>query len=177
MTPDHFRRGAPGTAVHFTTAPTELGTLLVAATERGVCAVTRHDAPGDAEADLRADFPGADLTRDDQALAEAVHAILDHVGGAPRPDLPLDLRATAFQRRVWEALQAIPRGETRTYGDVAAAIGAPSAVRAVAGACAANPVALVTPCHRVVRTGGGISGYRWGVERKRTLLDREGPAD
>ncbi len=149
MTPDQFRRGAPAAALTFATTETPFGTLLVAATPRGLCSVSLHTTPEDAEADLARLFPHATRTRDDSALAEAISGLVASLGGAPMPTLPLDLQATAFQRRVWEALRAIPRGETRTYAEVARGIGQPEAVRAVAGACAANPVALVTPCHRV----------------------------
>jgi AraC family transcriptional regulator, regulatory protein of adaptative response / methylated-DNA-[protein]-cysteine methyltransferase len=173
MTPDQFRRGAPGTAIAFATTGTHFGTLLVAATYRGLCSVTLHDTPADAEAALRRDFPRSTITPDDGALTEAVAAIVASLDGEPLPTLPLDLQATAFQRRVWEALRSIPRGETRTYAEVAEGLGQPTAVRAVARACATNPVALVTPCHRVVRSDGSLAGYRWGADRKAALLAAE----
>ena len=135
------------------------------------------DLPGrrDQLGHVRAEFPAATVERDDALLAPEASALLDHLSGRrPDLDLPLDVQGTAFQARVWAALRAIPRGETRFYAQVAAAIGAPAAVRAVAGACAKNPVALVAPCHRVVRADGSLSGYRWGADRKRRLLEGEG---
>jgi AraC family transcriptional regulator of adaptative response/methylated-DNA-[protein]-cysteine methyltransferase len=125
---------------------------------------------------LRRELPAAERVRDDSGLRPWVEALLGYLGGElPLPDLPLDIRATAFQRRVWQALRAIPRGETLSYGEIARRIRRPRAVRAVGGACAANPVALVVPCHRAVRKNGSAGGYRWGTERKRALLDLEGP--
>jgi len=149
----------------------------VAATDRGVSAVYLGDADGPLEAALREEYPSADRRRDDAGLTPTVQAILAHLEGRlPRLDLPLDVKATAFQWKVWQALRAIPPGETRSYGEIARRIGQPTAARAVARACATNPVALVIPCHRVVASGGGVSGYRWGVERKRRLLEREATA-
>ena len=161
--------------IAYTLTACPLGRLLVAATERGLCAVRLGDDDGTLEATLRAEFPAATVVRDDAALGAPVGELLRHLAGEqPHLDLPLDIRATAFQRQVWEALRAIPPGATRSYSQIAQAIGRPTAVRAVAQACAANPVALVIPCHRVVRSGGDLGGYRWGVERKRALLNQEG---
>jgi AraC family transcriptional regulator of adaptative response/methylated-DNA-[protein]-cysteine methyltransferase len=174
MTPGAYRRGAPGARISYTVIPCPLGRLLVAATPRGICRVGIGADVGALEAGLRAEFPGAALRRDRGALAASVGAILEYLEGrAEGLDLPLDVRATAFQRRVWEALRRIPYGATRSYGEVAAAIGKPEATRAVARACATNPAALVIPCHRVVRADGGVGGYRWGIERKTALLERE----
>src|SRR5438552_4166475 len=174
MTPGTYRKGGQGMRIAYTITESPLGRLLVAATERGISAVCLGDADAPLEAALREEYPAADLRRDDAGLKAWVGGILQRMEGhAPAPALPVDLRATAFQRRVWEELKAIPRGQTRSYGDIARRIGQPSAARAVARACATNPVAVVIPCHRVVARGGGISGYRWGVERKRRLLERE----
>ena len=163
--------------IRYTVAPSPFGRLLVAATERGICAVTLGDDDGALEAGLRREYPNAEIERDDAALLSWLDAVRPAVDGRPgAADLPLDLQATAFQWQVWRALQEIPRGETRTYGEVAAALGRPGAARAVARACASNRVALVVPCHRVVRGDGETGGYRWGEERKRQLLDRESRA-
>ncbi len=175
MAPARYRRGGEAVEIAFTTAPCALGVLLVAATAVGICAIKLGDDEAALEAMLRAELPAATIRRDDGRLAPWLGAILAHLAGAqPHLDLPLDVRATAFQRQVWEALQAVPYGRTSTYGEVAAAIGRPQAARAVAQACAANPAAIAIPCHRVVRADGGLGGYRWGVERKRALLEREG---
>jgi AraC family transcriptional regulator, regulatory protein of adaptative response / methylated-DNA-[protein]-cysteine methyltransferase len=174
MTPATYQKGGRGMSISYTIVSCELGRLLVAATERGLCAVAFGDDDDKLAADLMAEYPAAKVGRGGDALSASVAALLAHLGGKEsRLDLPLDLRTTAFRLRVWEELRRIPYGETRTYGEVAAAIGQPTATRAVASTCAANPVALVTPCHRVVREGGALSGYRWGVERKRRLLERE----
>jgi AraC family transcriptional regulator of adaptative response/methylated-DNA-[protein]-cysteine methyltransferase len=176
MTPDRYRRGGRGMRLAFTTVGSPLGRLLVAATERGISAVTLGDDDGALEAALHEEYPAAEIRRaaPDEPLGAWVEAIVEHLEGSrPHLDLPLDLQATAFQARVWEELRKIPFGETRTYSEVAAAIGRPTAARAVARACATNPTALVTPCHRVVRSGGDPSGYRWGVDRKRALLAGE----
>src|SRR3989454_1619497 len=155
-------------------SPLPLGRLLVGATTRGVCAVRLGRSDAALEAELAREYPDAELRRDGAPLAPWVNALLRHLTGhAARLDLPLDVEATAFQQRVWQALRAIPYGETRSYGAVAEAIGQPGAARAVARACAANPVALVIPCHRVVRGDGDPGGYRWGVARKRLLLEQE----
>src|SRR2546422_4554929 len=155
-------------------SPLPLGRLLVGATTRGVCAVRLGRSDAALEAELAREHPDAELRRDGAPLAPWVNALLRYLTGREaRLDLPLDVEATAFQQRVWQALRAIPYGETRSYGAVAEAIGQPGAARAVAGACAANPVALVIPCHRVVRGDGDPGGYRWGVARKRLLLEQE----
>ena len=174
MTPGTFRRGGRGATIHYTVAASPLGRLLVAATERGVCAVMLGDDDDALAADLRRDFPQAAIVRADAALAEPVSSTLRYLGGEmPALDLPLDLAATTFQWRVWKALTEIPPGETRSYGEIAAAIGAPGAARAVGRACGSNRVALAVPCHRAVPAAGGPGGYRWGPERKRRLLALE----
>lgn len=174
MTPGAYRRGGKTMTISYTLVPCSLGRLLVAATERGICAVRLGESDAALEATLRAEFPAATVARDDAALGEVVATLLRHLAGEqPHLDLPLDIQATAFQRQVWEALRAIPYGATRSYGAVAATIGRPTAVRAVARACATNPVALVVPCHRVVREDGSMGGYRWGIERKEALLQGE----
>ena len=174
MTPATYRKGGTRMRINYTIAHSPLGRLLVAATERGVCAVRMGDRDSELESTLREEYHAAELSRDDSVLAEWVEAIMSHLEGQqPHLDLPLDVRATAFQWRVWESLRAIPYGSTRSYLQVATAIGQPSAVRAVARACATNPVALVVPCHRVIKEDGSMGGYRWGIDRKRTLLDKE----
>jgi AraC family transcriptional regulator, regulatory protein of adaptative response / methylated-DNA-[protein]-cysteine methyltransferase len=174
MTPGAYQRGAPGMRVAFAVVPSPLGKLLVAATARGICAVSLGTSAAELERALAHEFPKAELARDDAALAPWVGVILKHLNGEePHLDLPLDVRATAFQRRVWQALQEIPYGSTRTYSAIARAIGKPTAARAVARACATNPASVVIPCHRVVREDGALGGYRWGIERKRALLERE----
>ena len=175
MNPATYRRGGPGTKIGYTTVRTALGWLLVAATDKGVCAVKLGDTPTALAADLQREFAAADIVRNETVRAEWVQAVVDRLSSDGRDrELPLDVRGTAFQWRVWRALQAIPVGETRTYSDVASAIGQPSAVRAVARACATNPVCLVVPCHRVVAKDGSTGGYRWGVARKQQLLEQEG---
>lgn len=174
MTPATYSRGGRGVNISYTIAASPMGRLLVAVTERGVCAVRMADSDGELENDLREEFPNAQLTRDDSALRESVQKILNHLErNEPRLDLPLDIKATAFQRQVWEQLRSIPYGETVSYGDVAKALGKPGAVRAVGRACATNPVALVIPCHRVVREDKTLGGYRWGLDRKKKLLEHE----
>lgn len=174
MTPATYSRGGRGVNINYTLVASTMGRLLVAVTERGVCAVRMGDYDAEMEKDLREEFPHADITRDDSALRDTVKKILNHLDrNDSRLDLPLDIRATAFQRQVWEKLRAIPYGETVSYGDVAKALGKPGAVRAVGRACATNPVALVIPCHRVVREDQSLGGYRWGLERKKRLLERE----
>lgn len=174
MTPAAYRRGGAGATIRYTTVAAPLGRLLVGATDRGVCAVSLGDTDARQVAALRAEYPAARLARDDAVLAPAARTILAYLDGRrPHIDLPLDIRATAFQGRVWDALRAIPYGATRSYGEIARAIGRPTAVRAVAQACAANPVPLVIPCHRVIRGNGDLGGYGLGVERKRALLERE----
>jgi len=174
MTPGEYRRGGAGASITFATAPTPLGRLLVAATERGLCAVRFGESATELERDLRQEFHAAELHRDDGAMTRYVEPLVAAIRGENATvDLPLDVRATAFQRKVWNQLREIPRGETRSYGEIARAIGEPRAVRAVARACATNPVAIAVPCHRVVRSDGEESGYRWGIERKNKLLERE----
>jgi AraC family transcriptional regulator of adaptative response/methylated-DNA-[protein]-cysteine methyltransferase len=173
MTPAAYRNGAKGIAVEYTIAPTSLGRMLVASTERGICAVSLGDSDGVLEAALRREFPDAAIHRNDDALRAAAASLVRQLDGGEPAALPLDVRATAFQRRVWEALRSIPRGATRSYSQVAEAIGAPTAVRAVARACAANRTAVLIPCHRVVREDGSAGGYRWGTERKQAILARE----
>lgn len=165
--------------IQYSVAPCSLGHLLLAATGNGVCAVSLSDQgdknPAQAlEARLRRQFPSPDLQRDDIGLQEWMEMLLQHLDGRQfELNLPLDVQGTPFQQRVWQALRDIPYGETRTYTQIAHALAQPGAVRAVGGACAANSVALVIPCHRVVREGGTIHGFRWGSERKRILLQRE----
>ena len=174
MTPATYRKGAPGVEIDFTIADSPLGRLLLAATTRGVCRVMIGDSDRTLENDLRAEYPQATVRRNDRILSAKVRSLLEHLRGkSPHVDLPIDVRATAFQWRVWRHLQAIPYGETRTYREVAAAIGKPTATRAVARACATNPVALLIPCHRVIRTDGSMGGYRWGIPRKEKLLAQE----
>jgi AraC family transcriptional regulator, regulatory protein of adaptative response / methylated-DNA-[protein]-cysteine methyltransferase len=171
MTPATYRKGGLGMRVGYTIADSPLGRLLVGATERGVCAVCLGDSDEALETNLFAEYPQAEIHRDDRTLSPWVTAFLSHLQGrTPHLDLPVDVRATAFQWRVWEELRAIPYGATRSYSDVARAIGRPEAVRAVAHACATNPVAVVIPCHRVVGKDGALHGYRWGLERKQKLL-------
>jgi AraC family transcriptional regulator, regulatory protein of adaptative response / methylated-DNA-[protein]-cysteine methyltransferase len=174
MTPATYARGGRGATIGYSVVTSPLGTLLVAATERGICKVSLGDSAAALERDLRREFPAAHIARDSGRLSSWVRSILAHLEGSePHLDLPLDIRATAFQQKVWSALRKIPYGSTRSYQDVARAIGSPRATRAVARACATNPVALVIPCHRVVREDGQAGGYRWGVERKAALLKRE----
>jgi AraC family transcriptional regulator of adaptative response/methylated-DNA-[protein]-cysteine methyltransferase len=174
MTPATYQKGGKGMRIRFTTVKSSLGEVLVAATERGVSAVYLGDADANLAKELRDEYPRAEIVAEKGAFSDWVEEIVARVeGGAPRRELPLDLQATAFQRRVWQELQRIPRGATRTYSQVAKALGKPSAVRAVARACATNPVSIVVPCHRVVRSDGNLAGYRWGILRKQTLLDRE----
>jgi AraC family transcriptional regulator of adaptative response/methylated-DNA-[protein]-cysteine methyltransferase len=176
MTPASFRKGGAGLRIAYSIASTPIGRVLVATTERGVCAVSMGVTDSEVISALRGDFPNATLERNDDEHATWVRAVIDRVTDPARATshrIPLDVDGTAFQWSVWKALQEIPVGERRTYTDVAKAIGRPKAARAVARACATNRVAVVIPCHRVVREGGDVSGYRWGVDRKRTLLDRE----
>lgn len=176
MTPASYRKGGAGTQIGYSIVECALGLLLVAATERGVCMVS---LAGPAEAAmltqaLVAEFPAAQIVRDDDRLQPWTTALVAHLAGR-QPDLglPLDVQSTAFQRRVWQLLQAIPYGETRTYSQLARELGQPTATRAVARACATNPVSLVVPCHRAIGVDGSLRGYRWGIERKRALLERE----
>lgn len=179
MTPATYRKGGTGATIRYTVVASPLGQLLVAATERGVCSVRLGDHAVQLEAGLRSEFSAARLERvpgPPRAWVSAIRAALGKNADGGVGDLPVDVRATAFQRRVWDALRQIPVGETRTYSEVAQAVGSPRAVRAVARACATNPVAIIVPCHRVVRTGGASAGYRWGLDRKRALLAVEGAA-
>jgi AraC family transcriptional regulator of adaptative response/methylated-DNA-[protein]-cysteine methyltransferase len=172
MTPATYRRGGRGEVIRYAIAPCELGRVLVAATGRGVCAVQLGADDGSLVDALRAEFPLAAVEREDAALEAATRGVIARVAGEG-PAVQLDLRGTAFQLRVWRALQEIPSGETRSYAEIAARVGKPAAVRAVARACAANRVAVLVPCHRVVRAGGELGGYRWGPERKARLLGSE----
>jgi AraC family transcriptional regulator of adaptative response/methylated-DNA-[protein]-cysteine methyltransferase len=174
MTPGTYLRGGKGARIRYTIGYCSLGRLLVAATEKGICAVSIGKTDETLEASLSSEYPGAEIHRDRGGLREYVTALLKYFDGKqPDPDLPLDVRVTAFQWKVYEALRTIPYGQTRTYGEIAEVIGHPKAVRAVARACAKNPVAIVIPCHRVVRKDGGLGGYRWCVERKKALLAHE----
>jgi len=174
MTPDKYRRGALAAVLRYTIAPSPLGRMLIAATDKGICAIQFADTDAELQQGLMREFPFAVRKRDDAALAEWKTRLGHLINGQDtHPSILLDIRATAFQRRVWEYLQKIPRGETRSYSAVARKIGMPKATRAVARACATNPVAVVIPCHRVVREDGGPSGYRWGMERKERLLAME----
>lgn len=174
MPPARYRSGGLGEEIAFTTLQTPIGVVVAAQTSRGVCSVQLgHDVDA-LEAKLFAEFPHASLTRDDQALRELALVLAGAIRGETNAaTLPIDVAGTAFQVRVWEALRAIPSGRTVTYSQVADAIGAPRAVRAVGSACGANHVALVIPCHRVIRGDGSLGGYRWGIETKRSLLDAE----
>ena len=174
MSPSIYRKGGKGMDIRYTIQPCALGRALVAVTDRGVCAVYLSDDDRIMTDALRAEFSAARLSADSLAVCEWVEQVLEHLNGwTPNAELPFDLQATAFQQRVWQALRQIPRGETRTYQEVAAAIGAPTAARAVAKACADNRIAVLIPCHRVIRSDGGLAGYRWGIERKEKLLARE----
>lgn len=174
MTAGSYRAGGVRQHIRFAVGQCSLGAILVASTARGVCAILIGDDPDALVRDLQDRFPRAELSGGDADYERVVATVVGFVE-APKLglDLPLDVRGTAFQMRVWQALQAIPAGATASYTEIARRIGAPAAVRAVAGACAANPLAVAIPCHRVVRSDGGLSGYRWGVERKRLLLARE----
>lgn len=175
MTPRDYRAGGSGTDIQFAVGDCSLGAILVARSEKGVCAILLGDDPGALVRDLQDRFPRATLVGGNQAFEDVVARVVAFVEApALGLDLPLDVRGTAFQQRVWQALRKVPAGSTITYSELAARIGTPRAVRGVAGACAANPLAVAIPCHRVVRHDGAVSGYRWGVERKRTLLEREG---
>jgi len=174
MTAKKYRAGGSGTVIRFAIGACSLGAILVAATDKGICAILMGDDPDRLARDLQDRFPSAELVGADAGFEATVARVVGLVEApALGLDLPLDVRGTAFQQRVWEALRAIPSGETVSYAQLAARLGMPSGARAIAGACAANPVAVAIPCHRVVRNDGALSGYRWGVERKRALLDRE----
>ena len=174
MTPTAARRGGEGLSIRFAVGEASLGSVLVAATDKGVCAIMLGDDPDGLVRELEDRFPRAKLVAADPNFERTVAQVVGLVEAPGQNlDLPLDIRGTAFQQKVWQALRAIPVGATATYAEIARTVGRPKAVRAVAQACAANPLAVAIPCHRVVRTDGGLSGYRWGVERKRKLLDRE----
>jgi AraC family transcriptional regulator, regulatory protein of adaptative response / methylated-DNA-[protein]-cysteine methyltransferase len=173
MTPSRYRKQGSGETIHYTIAPTAIGQMLVAATAQGVCSVQFGEAAATLERELRDEYPKAEIIRSDGKLGEQVKALRSVIQGESIVSLPLDIQATAFQRRVWQELKAIPRGTTKSYSKIAADIGHPKAARAVARACAINPVAVAIPCHRVVREDGEIGGYRWGVERKKKLLALE----
>ena len=177
MKPTDFRAGGSNTEIRFAVGETSLGSVLVATSDKGVCAILFGEDPGALAEDLQSRFPKARLVGGDRGFEKWVAKVVGFVE-APRLglDLPLDVRGTVFQRRVWRALQEIPIGSTASYSEVAKKVGAPGSARAVAQACAANRLAVAIPCHRVVRNDGGLSGYRWGVERKRTLLERESNA-
>jgi AraC family transcriptional regulator of adaptative response/methylated-DNA-[protein]-cysteine methyltransferase len=174
MRPGAYKKGGAGMRIRYTIVDSPFGKLMVAATPQGVCSVAMSASAAHLERALAAEYPAASIEPEDGTLHTWTEQVLAHLSGRlPRIDLPLDVRATAFQWQVWTALAAIPRGETRSYAEVARAIGRPQAARAVARACAANPVALAIPCHRVVPTAGGVGGYRWGSERKQALLAAE----
>ena len=175
MAPSAWRDGGRGETIAWTVAESALGPMLVAATAKGICRLAFVET--DPEADLRARFPHAAVAAGGHEMAEMVGLAVAAVASPERPhDLPLDVRGTAFQQRVWAAMRGIAAGTTASYAGIAASIGQPKASRAVAAACAANPLAVAIPCHRVVRSDGSLSGYRWGIERKRSLLEREARA-
>ena len=174
MTPSAFRSGGMGVTLRYTIVQTAVGRMLVAVTERGIAAVSLGETEAALVALLRSDYPKAVFRRDRKGLEQPVSRLLQCLNGSAAVGrLPLDVKATAFQRKVWQALQQIPRGQTRSYQQIARAIGQPTAARAVARACAGNPVAVAIPCHRVVRGNGHLAGYRWGFERKQRLLALE----
>ena len=174
MTPGAYRAGGTGAIIRYASAETGVGRVLIGATERGVCSVKIGANEGALARALRLEFPGAEVRHDPAGVGRWLRDVVAHLEGRePKAGLPLDIRATAFQRRVWEALCRIPRGETKTYAEVAREVGAPNAARAVGRACATNPVAIVIPCHRVVRGSGALGGYAHGLPVKRAILDRE----
>jgi AraC family transcriptional regulator, regulatory protein of adaptative response / methylated-DNA-[protein]-cysteine methyltransferase len=174
MTPATYQKGGKGMKIEYTITKSPLGQVLVAATERGISAVYLGDAQKKLVAELYKEYPHAEISPAIGSAQRWVREIVQRIEGKPaQEELPLDLQATAFQRRVWQELQRIPRGTTRTYSQVARALGSPKAVRAVARACATNPVSVVVPCHRVVREDGNLAGYRWGLARKEQLLETE----
>ena len=178
MTPREYQKGAPAVTIRYVTAACDLGRIALAATERGVCAVSLADTDGKLMAFLQSEFPAARLERDEAGLNDWLTQLLVHIqGNQPHLELPLDVRATAFQRRVWEELRKIPYGQTRSYKQVAELIGAPTAARAVARACATNPAVLVIPCHRVIGSDGTLTGFGCGIARKKKLLEQERDAD
>ncbi len=174
MTPDKYRRGAVAASIRYACADSALGRMLIAVTDKGICSIQFADSDDELTEGLKREFPFAVRKREDESMRSWTNAVLDRIAGHNlNRTLPLDIQATAFQRRVWTHLQSLPFGVTQSYGEVAKAIGRPTAARAVARACATNPVAVAIPCHRVVREDGEMGGYRWGVERKRTLLQLE----
>jgi AraC family transcriptional regulator of adaptative response/methylated-DNA-[protein]-cysteine methyltransferase len=178
MTPLQYRRGGQGVAITYAAAPSPVGLLMIGATDRGLCFVQFGESEEELSAALRREYPAAQIVAMERPhppqFAQWIAALTRHLeGNQPRLDLPLDIRATAFQMRVWNYLQSIPYGEVQSYGEVAAGIGSPAAVRAVARACASNTVAVAIPCHRVIRGTGELGGYRWGLDRKRALIDLE----
>jgi AraC family transcriptional regulator, regulatory protein of adaptative response / methylated-DNA-[protein]-cysteine methyltransferase len=174
MEPAKYRRGAIAAPIRYTCADSPLGRILIAATDKGICSIQFADSDEELEQGLKQEFPFAARRRDSEGMADLSANLMQHMRGLqPAPALPLDIQATAFQRRVWSYLQSIRFGETRSYSEIAKAIKQPTAVRAVAHACATNPVAIAIPCHRVVRSNGDLGGYRWGLERKKTLLEME----
>ena len=174
MTPTQHRAGGARAVIRFAVGECSLGSILVAASDRGVCAILLGDDPAPLVRDLQDRFPRAELVGGDAGFEQLVARVVALVETPSRGlDLPLDVRGTAFQQRVWQALRAVPAGRTASYAEIARTIGAPTAVRAVAHAVASNPLAVAIPCHRIVRSDGALAGYRWGVERKRALLDRE----
>jgi len=174
MTPATYRKGGAGAAIGYAFGRSTLGEVLVAATQRGVCFVALGDNKGKLIAEMKGDFPAARFSEDPDRLGQWLDEVLRRIDGAPpAANLPLDIRCTAFQRRVWQALTEIPLGETRTYSALAEALGAPKAQRAVGRACATNPVSILVPCHRAVREDGGLGGYRWGLKKKQALLAAE----
>lgn len=174
MTPATYGKGGRGASINYAIVETALGRLLVAATNKGVCSVMLGDSDAALKANLLEEFPAAEIRQDEEPLRSSLNTIVAHLKSkSPHIDLPLDIQATAFQRQVWEQLRAIPYGQTHSYSEVARAIGQETAVRAVARACATNPVALVIPCHRVIREDKSLGGYRWGLDRKKKLLERE----
>jgi AraC family transcriptional regulator, regulatory protein of adaptative response / methylated-DNA-[protein]-cysteine methyltransferase len=175
MTPTTYQHGGNTMQISYAIVSCSLGYLLVASTQKGICAVKLGDRADSLERDLQTEFPGAVLLHDKDARQNWIEKILNFLSGnEPHLDLPLDIRGTAFQQQVWQALQKIPYGETRTYQEIARAIGKPKAVRAVGSACGANPVALIVPCHRVIKSDGSLGGYAWGCDRKVKLLEQEG---
>ena len=178
MTPATYRKGGAGAAIGYAFGRSSLGDVLVAATQQGVCFVALGESKGKLIAELKADFPAARLDEDSGRLGQWLDEVLRRIDGAPPAGaLPLDIRCTAFQRRVWQALTEIPLGQTRTYSELAASLGVPKAQRAVGRACATNPVSILVPCHRATREDGGLGGYRWGLKRKQALLKTEGAGE
>ncbi len=173
MTPRTYRNGGAGMRIEYGIAGSDFGYVLAAKTDRGVCAVHFGDTPAELEALLLQEFPTADVVKADDGLHVALEAVLASLNGQKATDLSLDVQGTAFQRRVWDALRAIPFGQTATYAQLAASVGSPKATRAVGGACASNQVAVLIPCHRAVPADGGSGGYRWGRQRKAALLEHE----